>query len=134
MAEDEESAGLGHGNGLLLQLDVRKRPWSRTNGHLWLVVIIVPLMRGRKWATVKGEKPNNPLGIFKHYYMSTSTGSSCGFSVCSANVSGESTSRRSTYICFVRYLCNRWQDKGSSLRSRLRSTHSCLSAGGRRSR
>lgn len=54
MAEDEESAGLGHGNGLLLQLDVRKRPRSRTHGHLWLVIIIVPLMRGSK--TVDGER------------------------------------------------------------------------------
>lgn len=41
VTEDEESTGFGHGNSLLLQLNVRKRPGSWTHGHLWLVIVIV---------------------------------------------------------------------------------------------
>lgn len=41
VAEDEESAGLRHGNGLLLQLDVGQWPWPRAHRHLWLIIVIV---------------------------------------------------------------------------------------------
>lgn len=41
VAENEESAGLRHGNGLLLQLNVREWPRPRTHWHLWLILILI---------------------------------------------------------------------------------------------
>lgn len=41
VTENEESACFGHGDSLLLQLDVRQWAWPRTYRHLWLFLIII---------------------------------------------------------------------------------------------
>lgn len=56
VAEDKESAGLRHGNSLLLQLNVREWPRPWTHWHLWLVIILIPWWKDGQHGKSEGER------------------------------------------------------------------------------